>query len=263
MTNKTKLSVVIIAKNEQSKIVDAIESAGFADEVIVIDNYSSDLTSEVSRRAGAKVYEKAKGDFNRLRDEGKKKAKGEWLFYLDCDERITDDLKKEMLSIVTDTQLRFTAYAVPRKNIIFGKEFRFGGQWPDYQHRLFRKSALKKWVGNVHERPVFDGELSYLSNHLIHLKHDNLSDMMAKTNKWSEIEAKLMFDAHHPPMNIVRFFTATMREAWSVFILKQGFRDKTEGVIYSLFQIYSRFTSYAKLWEMQERKLNKVEKKSD
>ncbi|KKQ51250.1 MAG: Lipopolysaccharide biosynthesis glycosyltransferase, partial [Microgenomates group bacterium GW2011_GWC1_38_12] len=145
-------------------------------------------------------------------------------------------------------------YAIPRKNIILGRELRHGGWWPDYVKHLVRKNALKGWKGDLHEEPVFEGNLEYLKGALVHLKHDNLSEMVEKTNDWSNIEAKLMFEAKHPPMNILRFSSAMFREFWLRMIKQMAFLDGSEGIIYAIYQVYSRFISYAKLWEMQIRK---------
>ena len=196
-----------------------------------------------------------KGSFNDWHNEGLKKAKGEWILYLDTDEEITNDLQGEIETVVLQTTNN--AYAIPRRNFIFGKEFKHSGQYPDYQKRLFRKKYLKKWVGEVHEEPIFEGSLGHLKNPMIHHKNMTLSQMVDKTNRWSEIEAKLMFDAHHPPMNFFRFFTAGFREFWLRMILQTAFLDGTEGVIYALYQVYSKLISYSKLWELQIQQKNK------
>jgi len=192
-----------------------------------------------------------KGSFNDWRNEGLKRAKGEWILYLDSDEEVTESLKIEIQSLLIVHGSRFTAFAIPRRNFIFGQEFKYSGQYPDYQKRLFKRSKLTKWVGDVHEEPLFKGELGHLKNPILHHKNMTISEMVEKTNKWSEIEAKLMFEAKHPPMNCFRFFTAGFREFWLRFVKQKAFLDGKEGVIYGIYQIYSKLISYSKLWEMQ------------
>ena len=192
-----------------------------------------------------------KGSFNDWRNEGLKKAKGDWILYVDSDEEATGDLKSEILNLITNNQTSITSYAIPRRNFIFNKEFKYSGQYPDYQKRLFKKSTLKKWVGDVHEEPAFEGSLGHLKNSLLHHKKMTITEMVEKTNRWSEIEAKLMFDANHPPMNGIRFLTAGLREFWKRFIKEKAFLDGKEGIIYGIYQIYSKLISYSKLWEMQ------------
>ncbi|MBN1168607.1 glycosyltransferase family 2 protein [Candidatus Woesebacteria bacterium] len=252
------LSVIIIAKNEEKKLPDCLRSVKWADlpaqagEIIVIDTGSTDKTPSIAKKAGARVVKFTKGTFSDWRNKGLREAKGEWILYIDSDERVSKKLKKEILSIINDRSSTInSAYVIPRRNIIFGKEFKHGGQYPDYVKRLFLRSKLKIWEGDLHEEPVFEGELGYLINSLIHIKHDNLHDMIEKTNRWSETEANLMFDANHPKMNVIRFCTAIFREFSLRFIKQKAFLDGYEGVIYGIYQVYSRFISYAKLWEIQ------------
>lgn len=192
-----------------------------------------------------------KGSFAQWRNEGVKLAKGDWILYVDTDEEIGQSLQKEIELIINNLQFTNPAYAISRRNFIFGQEFKHGGQYPDYQKRLFLKKGLKRWVGELHEEPVFDGKMGHLKNQLIHHKNLTLSQMVEKTNLWSEIEANQMYKANHPKMNIFRFFTAGFREFWLRFVRQLCFLDGNKGVIYGMYQVYSRLISYSKLWELQ------------
>lgn len=190
-----------------------------------------------------------KGGFADWRNEGARRAKGSWLLYVDSDEIVTQELKKTIAQVITSDE--FAGYAIPRRNFVFGKQMHHCGLWPDYVLRLIKKDKLKGWRGNLHEQPEIEGEILHLKTPLVHLKHENLSEMVEKTNRWSEIEAKLMFEAGHPRMNIWRFFSASLREFWLRMIVQTAFLDGTEGTIYGMYQVFSRLISYAKLWEMQ------------
>lgn len=215
------------------------KSLDFCDEVIV-------LTSNFD-------------DFSEARNKITKKAKGEWLFYLDDDEEVTPQLRDEMSSLITTTNKSFVAYAIPRKNIVFGKWMKYCGLWPDYVLRLIKKGSLISWQGKLHEQPKINGSYGYTKSAMIHHKHNNLSDMVEKTNKWSEIEARLMYKAGHPLMNVFRFASAGFREFWHRMIVQTAFLDGPEGIIYGMYQVFSRLISYSKLWEMQ---INKISIKS-
>lgn len=191
-----------------------------------------------------------KGGFSEWRDEGVKKALGEWILYVDADEEVTKDLRDEIEIEINNRE--YAAFAIPRRNFIFGKEFKHGGLWPDYVKRLFLKSKLKKWEGELHEEPVFEGKMGHLKESLIHHKNLTISQMVEKTNEWSEIEARLMFEAKHPKMNIFRFFSAGSREFWLRMVSQAAFLDGPKGIIYALYQVFSRLVSYAKLWEKQQ-----------
>lgn len=226
-----RLSAIVIKaeKIDENLYKKCIDSISWCDETVVIPGI--------------------KGDFSKWRNEGVKKAKGEWLLYIDTDEEVTPKLKSEIEKVIKEG--KYSAFAIPRRNFIFGKEMKHCGLWPDYVIRLIKKDKLISWKGELHEQPEYKGKLGYLKEPFIHRKHNDLSEMVEKTNKWSEIEAKLMFDAGHPKMNVIRFFSAGFREFWKRMIVQAAFLDGTEGVIYGLYQVFSRLISYSKLWEMQ------------
>lgn len=257
------ISAVIIAKNEEQKIKDAIKSVSFCDEVLVIDTGSTDDTVPTAKKLGARVFtDTNKMNYAAWRNRGLKEAHGDWVLYIDADERVSPELAREVRGIFNSQfSILNSAYAIPRKNFIFAKEFRYSGQWPDYQKRLYRKSSLARWIGKLHEEPVFSakgrsssggkGNLGYLKAPLLHYKHNKLSEMVDKTNEWSDIEAKLLFDAKHPPLNIPRFFSSLIREFWLRMIVQLAFLDGSFGIIYALYQVFSKGVTYAKLWELQ------------
>lgn len=246
-----RVSVVTLTKNVEEKIEDCLKSVKWVDEIVVVDSGSTDRTLEIARKYGAKIVEVKGGNYSEWRDLGAKKALGEWILYVDADERVSPELRQEIVKWLNCYIAGNSAYAIPRRNFIFGKEFKHGGQWPDYQIRFFRKLDLRGWNGELHEQPDYEGDLGYLKNPLIHIKEDNLSDMVGKTNEWSEIEAMEMLKAGHPKMNVLRFFSAGFREFWLRMVKQLAFLDRTEGVIYGIYQVYSRLISYAKLWELQ------------
>ncbi len=258
MNKNNSLSAIIISKNEEEKIGDCLNSLSWADEIIVVDNDSIDKTRGIAKKHGAKIIKYKKGNFSSWRNKGAEEARSDWLLYVDADERVTPLLRKEIKEIVYSQQTTdYCAYAIPRRNIILGKELKHGGFGKfDYVKRLFRKDKFKKWTGELHEEPFFEGELGHLKNKLVHIKAQTLFEMVEKTNEWSEIEAKLMLKANHPSMNILRFFSAMFREFWFRIVKKKAFLDGTVGMIHGLYQVFSRFVSYAKLWEMQHARSN-------
>lgn len=254
------ISAIIITKNEENMLPDCLKSLAWVDEIVVIDTGSIDKTNAIAVRFNARIVKyRGKPNFARWRNLGMQEAKGDWILYIDADERITPALKEEILRSIME--MDFDAYAIPRRNFIFGKELKHCGLYPDYVKRLFKKSAFKLWTGELHEEPsyLFNGKLTHghnetighIKNPLLHIKHETLSEMVAKTNDWSEIEARLMFRAHHPPMTISRFLSAAFREFWLRMFKQMAFLDGGEGIIYGMYQVFSRFVSYAKLWELQ------------
>lgn len=258
-----KLSTIIIAKNEEKMLPECLKSLKWVSknngEVLLIDTGSTDQTIKIAKKFGARVVSYKSGKtFSDWRNKGAREAKGEWILYIDADERVTKELREEIDSrlrgndgIGGDDEEVPTAYAIPRINIVLGQKLKHGGFYPDYQKRLFKKDKFEKWTGDLHEEPLYSGELGQLDNPMIHDKHETLSEMVEKTNKWSNIEGKLMFEAGHPEMNILRFLTAMFREFWYRMISKRAFLDGKVGIIFAIYQVFSRFVSYAKLWELQ------------
>lgn len=230
---KNKISVIYLVGGQYDKEIykKSLESVKWADEIIKVD------------------ADNHKSTFAELRNVGAAKAKYEWLLYIDTDEIVTNKLHNVLIESVENKN--YVAFAIPRRNIIFGREMKHCGLWPDYVLRLIKKNKLIQWQGDLHEQPVIEGEVFHLKEPLIHQKHKNLNEMVDKTNKWSDIEAKLMFEANHPPMNFFRFVSAGLREFWLRLILQTAFLDGTYGIIYGLYQVFSRLISYSKLWELQ------------
>ncbi|KKQ95777.1 MAG: Glycosyl transferase family 2 [Candidatus Woesebacteria bacterium GW2011_GWB1_43_14] len=247
-----KLSAIVITKNEELMIEDCLKSLAWADEIVLVDDHSEDKTVKIAKKFGARVVLPLKNnsmDYSLPRNLGLAKANNDWVLYVDADERVTSDLSKEIQKVISDPGYNY--YAVPRKNIVLGRELKHGGMYPDYVKRLFKKKHLKGWKGKLHEEPNIIGEIGHLGSALVHIKHETLSEMVEKTNKWSVIEARLMYDAKHPQMNIPRFVTAMAREFWKRMVRHVAFLDGTIGIIYAMYQVFSRFVSYSKLWEMQ------------
>ena len=224
--------VLIGGKYDEILLKRCLDLVKWADEIIKVE------TDELS------------GSFSEWRNYGAQKATGDWLFYVDSDEEVSKELREE-IEIELEKE-RFCAYAIPRKNILLGKEMKHGGWKPDYVLRLIKKEALIKWEGELHERPEIKGEIGKLKQALIHTSHRTLTEMVEKTNKWSEIEAELLFKSGHPKMNLFRFCSAGFKEFWYRGIRKLGFLDGTIGVIEVFYQTYSRLITYAKLWEKQQ-----------
>lgn len=247
-----KLSVIIITKNEEEMIKDCLESVRqLADEIIIVDSGSKDKTLEIAKKYTDRIFTYKNGSFSDWRNFGLKKAKGDWVLYIDADERVTASLRDEIKNAKSKN---INAYAIPRRNFYLGREMRYGGAWPDYVKRLFEREKLSRWEGKLHEEPVFEGKLGHLKEPMIHITHRDLSSMIEKTRQWSKIEADLLYEAGHPPVTWWRIIRIMLSEFWKRGIKLQGWRDGTVGWIEIIFQTFSRFITYARLWEMQQEK---------
>ena len=256
-----KISGVILAKNEEDMIADCLDSLMFCDEIIVVDNKSEDRTAEIARRMGAKVFEYSSEDFSELRNFGLEKARGEWILYVDADERATKELASSIKYQVSSmAPNKLSAFRIRRKNFYFGTSKK--NEWPYMENleRLFKKEFLKGWKGKLHESPIVDGEIGVLDGLLLHYTHRDLSSMLKKTIEWSKIEAELRFKSNHPKMSAWRFLRIMLTAFWDSYIKQGGWKVGTIGLIESIYQSFSIFITYARLWEMQEKLKIKNEK---
>ena len=251
----TKISGVIIAKNEEDMIEEALESISFCDELIVIDNNSKDKTSELAEKIGAKVYKTDTNDFSELRNLGIKKAEIEWILYLDADERIDGQLQKEIKNALKSND--YSSYFLKRKNYYLGKN-----EWPYIEKilRLFKKDSLEGWIGKIHESPKISGKSGNLNGFILHFTHRDLESMVFKTASWSTIEASIRLRKGHPEMSWWRFPRVMLTAFIKSYILQGGYKAKTAGLIESIYQAFSIFITYAKLWEMQNKMKNQKSK---
>ena len=244
----SKISAIIIAKNEEKMIEECLESLSFCDEIVVIDNNSVDKTVEIAKKHKAEIYNTSSTDFSELRNLGLNKAKSEWVFYVDADERVGDDLKKEILDVIQSNE--FDSYFVKRKNYYLGKN-----EWPYIETilRLFRKDNISGWYGEIHESPKITGKTGILEGYLLHFTHRDLESMVLKTVIWSQTEAFLRLKANHPQITWWRIPRVMLTAFIKSYLLEGGYKAKTVGLIESVYQSFSIFITYAKLWELQNK----------
>jgi glycosyltransferase involved in cell wall biosynthesis len=250
-----KLSIIVLAGNEEAVIKDCIQSAVFADEIILVLANSTDKTKRIAQsfKYPLKIIETSdeyNRNFSKWRNLGFKASTGDWLLYLDADERITPILQKEIINTI-NKPLTNSYYVIPRANFYLGKRVHFGGSYPDYVKRLYYRKNFSGYQGYLHEEPIINGTLGYLKNDLLHYTHRNLNSMLQKTLVWTDMEADALFKAHHPPVVWWRFPRMMLTKFWQRLIKQQMWRDGTVGWISVIFECFDTFIIYARLWEKQ------------
>lgn len=244
-----KISAIVITKNAENLIADCLDSLSFCDETIVIDSKSEDRTKEIAEKMGAKVLEHDFQDFSEARNFGLQKASGEWVIYVDSDERVTKELAEGIKHKTLNTDVNdFSAFRIQRKNFYFGNN-----EWPyvELLERVFKKGKLEGWYGKLHESPKVKGNIGLLDGYLLHYTHRNLTAMVNKTIEWSRIEAELRFKSGHPKMTWWRFPRVMLTAFLDSYIRQGGWKIGIVGLIESMYQAFSVFVTYARLWEMQ------------
>ncbi len=251
MTKDLSISALIIAKNEALMIENCIKSVAWCDEVLVIDDGSIDETREIAESLGATVISFKHDSFSRLREEALKRAKSAWIFYIDADERATPTLAKE-IKVLMETSSA-SVLRVQRDNIYFGKKFTGGGWQDDWVERVFLKSSLEGWFGDVHESPKYTGTVVDLQTKLIHFTHRDTVSGLLKSAAWTPIEAKELYKSGVANVTLFTLIRKGFMEFFRRAFLKKGYADGMEGMIEALIQGINRILVYIQVWELQQK----------
>ena len=228
MTNY--LSVVIITKNEEKFIGDAIQSAKFANEVLILDSNSSDKTCEIALEMGARVEQHDWLGFGKQKNLAVELATNDWVFVLDSDERITEELQIEILSEIEEPSSN--GYFVPRLNWFFGKSIKTCGLYPDYSLRLYNKNMGSFSEVAVHESVQVDGRVSKLKNHLIHIAYESVNEFIGKQKKYARLCNK--------KKNFIKAFLSPLWTFLKIFVIKLGYLDGRRGFL--IAKVYAQYT---------------------
>ncbi|MHB9155710.1 MAG: glycosyltransferase family 2 protein [Endomicrobiales bacterium] len=252
-----KLSVYIMTFNEEAKIKDCLESVKWADEIVVMDSFSTDRTVEICRQYTDKIVQKEFVGFGRLRNIALEHCSHDWVLSVDADERVTEELKNEVLEHLLNGP-DADAYHVPRKSHFLGRWVRHCGWYPDYrQPQFFNKRKMKYKEQMVHEGFELDGKLSCLKGHVLQFPFLNLDQFLRKMDRYSSLRAQEMhaggtsFKASHLVVHPAAMF-------FRMYAAKGGFLDGKVGLILSFLYAYYTAMKYIKLWE---KKLSPPEKK--
>ena len=254
----SNLSIIIIAGNEEKMIVDCLKSCTWAEEIILVAANSSDKTVFLAKKTIPKIkivetQDEYNKNFTKWRNIGFKNATKDWLLYVDADERVTDDLKEEILRVITTQD--YSYYVIPRENFYLGKRVKYGGSYPDYVKRLYWKKFFKGYQGVLHEEPIITGgTFGYLKSSFKHYTHRDLNSMLAKTLTWTDMEAKALYDSNHPKVVWWRIIRMMFTKLWERLIKQKMYKDGTVGYISAIFEAFDTFIIYAKLWELQQKK---------
>jgi len=245
------LSAIILTQNEERNIVDCLRSLSWADEVLVLDSGSEDATVALAQEMGARVETRPFDSFPRQRNAALELARGEWLFFVDADERATEELAGEVRKAIAQEEAG--GFWVPRRNYIFGRWIRYAGWYPDYQLRLFRRHKGRYDESReVHELVILDGPEGHLENPLIHYNYDNIAQFIERQNRYTAMEAAYLFRGG-ARAKVRNFILQPCREFWRRYITLEGYRDSRHGLLLSLLMAYYEGVKYLKLWRLQRR----------
>ena len=245
-----KLSAIVLTKNEEINISGCLRGLSFCDEVIVIDDNTTDGTIKIAEYLGAKVCKRnLNEDFANQRNFGLDIARNNWVLFVDADERITEKLKKEIISLLKEDN-GFNGFYIPRKDSIWGKTLTYGETAKIKLLRLGKKNA-GRWKRKVHEYWEIQGKIGELKNHLLHYPHQNLTEFLDHINKYSTVHAKENLK-EAKKSTIIKILLYPIIKFIRNYFIKSGFIDKEAGLNVSLMMSLHSFLAWSKLWILQK-----------
>lgn len=245
-----KLSTVILAKNEEKQVGRAIESVEFSNEIIVIDDFSTDKTTEIAKEMGAAVYVKRLADnFSQQRNFGLQKSRGDWILFLDSDEFLSKELQAEIKKIINGAT-KYSAFYIKRRDYMWGSELKYGELRKIRNKGLIRlvKKNSGKWSAPVHETFVTTFPVGRLDSYLNHFPHQSVSDFLVEINFYSTLRAKELLQQGIKPSLWTIIFYPAGKFIFNYF-LQLGFLDGPVGFLYSFMMSFHSFLVRAKLYQ--------------
>ncbi len=262
MTRKPCLSAVVIARDEEDRLGQALESVAFADEIIVVDGGSTDRTRDVARAAGAIVVERAFDDFGTQKQFALEQAHGDWVFMIDADERVSPALARAIRQAVRQAPASTSGFLCRRRNHYLGRRIRHAGWSPDWNLRLVRRSRARVSKAPVHERLLVQGAVARLEGDLIHVSHRNLEDHLRKVALYSRLWATGAASRGR----WARWWDLVFRPAHHFikrYLFYQGFRDGLPGFLLCAMGAFHVFFKYACLRELEQTASNETRTPKD
>ena len=243
----SRLSVTVIAWNEEDRLRACLESVAWADEIIVVDAESTDKTVLVARDFTDKIWVRPWPGFAAQKNFALEQAAGEWILSLDADERVTPELQARIERIVRGDRSA-DGYSVPRRNVFWGAWVRHGGLYPDYQLRLFRRGAGHFVDSAVHESVVVGGRVEPLAEPLLHHSYRGLDDFVTRSNRYSALAAQEIVK-RGGRAGLADLALRPLGRFLSMYVVRGGFLDGWRGFVLAVLYANYVFLRTAKAWE--------------
>jgi len=241
----TRLAVLILTCNEEKNIADCIKSASFADEIVVIDSGSTDATESIAVALGAHFccHAMQEDGFAGQRNFALAQTEADWVFYLDADERLTDEAGREIRAMADKNES--AAYKIKRLNLVLGQCMRYGAHLPDWSLRLYPRQAVH-WRGVVHESAELSIPVRCLQEPMQHYTYKDWETYFRKFNQYTTLAAQNM-KKKGARAGFAGILLHPLFGFFKAYVLRQGWRDGLLGFIMSVLAGFSTFVKYIKL----------------
>jgi len=243
----SRLSVTIIAWNEEDRLRACLESVAWTDEIVVIDAESTDKTVQVAREFTDRIWVRPWPGFAAQKNFALEQATGDWILSLDADERVTPELQARITGIVRANGPA-DGYSLPRRNVFWGAWVRHGGLYPDRQLRLFRRGAGQFVDSAVHESVVVQGRVERLAEALLHHSYRGLDDFVTRSHRYSTLAAAELIK-RGGRVGLADLVLRPLGRFVSMYALRGGFLDGWRGFVLAVLYAHYVFLRTAKAWE--------------
>ena len=242
-----KISAIVITKNEERNIAQCFESISWADEIIVVDAESDDKTIEIAKKFTQKVFIKKWEGYAPQKKYALSLVNHKWIFHIDADERVSPELKDEILNNLEDKD----GFFIRRKNYLFGKEIATCGWGRDYQLRLFRLDKTELIEKKVNEGFKVNGNIGQLKNVITHNTFSSIHNYLKKVNEYTTLRAEEIYESKNKVTRLT-IFTHALSAFLRYYISLKGFKDGMRGLLISFVHSVSNMLTYVKVWEKQK-----------
>jgi len=247
------ISAVILTHNNQEMIGDVLDTLKWCDERIIVDDNSTDKTLEVVKPYNATVIQHVLvDDFAAQRNIGLGKAKGEWVLFVDSDELVPVALQKEILKAIRQQADRVQGYYISRKDILFGRELKYGETANVKLLRLAKKTAAGTWERKVHETWNVQGSVAYLTTPLLHYPHESISQFLRQINRYTTINARVFYN-ERKRVSSWQIIAYPIAKFIQNYLFRLGFLDGVAGFVIAMMMSFHSFLTRGKLWELQQK----------
>ena len=248
----TPVTVYIIAFQEESNLRQVLPPVAWAEEVLVVDSFSTDGGAQLCREAGVRHVNVPFTGFGQLRNEALRLASHDWVVSIDADERSTPEFTAEVRQTLAAP--RHAAYFVPRRNYFLGRPIHYCGMYPDYrQPQVFDRRKFRYRADLVHEGFDCEGSVGYFKHPILQHPFPTLSVVMAKNERYTTLMARRYFeDGRRAGLGKLTFHP--MAGFLKKYIVQQGFREGMHGFLFAGLHAFYTFVKYAKLYELQHRR---------
>ncbi len=243
-----KISVVLMTRNEEEKIAACLEAVRWADEIVIVDDYSSDKTVEIARKFTDKIiFHRSLDNHDEQWNIGIKNSACEWILHIDADEIVPPDLKEKIQGILADSK-GYSAFSMTRRNYFLGRWMKHGG-WT-HDHLILFKKAKAECVGQgIHVKLKIEGRIGKLKSYIEHYPFNSIYQFVQRQNHYSSAEASGMLAEHGSgKLKELNYNLAIkpLKLFWKMFIKKGGFREGMIGFIFSSLYAWIHFLKWAK-----------------